>query len=709
MSKLQEVQIQMEKEKVVDTLRKRGRSFSEYEIQHMMSGIFTKYTVGLPYYKNLNIERFSRSDKEVYNQSFKYLEVDLAVLYKTHSYHFEETTYAKKQYDVEIKKAIDKIQEVESRLKKLMKVIKERVTYESETIFFHDLSLINTKNLLKHNVARSSSEINFSSGLATNPNSSSPSKRYDISGAELNITTNAESVSVSDNREVLFNDNQLSALHIKTESNSSNPQRVSLDIDLKKEYSCTHIELSGFSMFSDILTLFISSNGIDYYRRENIVGKNGVIWNFPKTAVRYIRILLEKTNPNLIGSVYETTTDLIALSVSESTFEQNAVLTTEVIPIANGSTVSIEPIHYTPLGAVLSYFIGYEDKNKNVEWFDIDPFEELDMGLFNHKEFFPTYLTSNYFGQWDYCREYGTELFYIHELEDDVLEDNVEVRAGYKQWLIESIDISTEDAFNIPEDEKPRLIDYDINNIVGIFPMDMNNTAIRCEKEHNYFSMGAFVVAQEEEVIRDRFIFLKDQEDEVLNVSLYVNGQEILPNGGRYSFSLNKGENHVRLLIYMGYHNYDLDDLDNVKNIIHNFNVLSSNNDVFASAPLSRVHFNSLDITSHKHKLDKFAIKAMNGKKYIMTKFDVNYILSVHESYTGDKRDLSPYKSNRGFVNNSEFFRMLIKYKYMTEETKEMLGYKENGNHVHYRVMAKLTTNDRNVSPFIKEIKLVVK
>ena len=58
-------------------------------------------------------------------------------------------------------------------------------------------------------------------------------------------------------------------------------------------------------------------------------------------------------------------------------------------------------------------------------------------------------------------------------------------------------------------------------------------------------------------------------------------------------------------------------------------------------------------------------------------------------------------------LNNSEYFRMYIKYKYMLESTREYITNSDNNSNIRLRVMAKLSTGDLSVSPAIKAIKIV--
>ena len=58
-------------------------------------------------------------------------------------------------------------------------------------------------------------------------------------------------------------------------------------------------------------------------------------------------------------------------------------------------------------------------------------------------------------------------------------------------------------------------------------------------------------------------------------------------------------------------------------------------------------------------------------------------------------------------MNNSKEFRMYVKYKHMLNSTKSYITNNKNNSNVRLRVMARLVTSDKTVTPVINSIKIV--
>ena len=58
-------------------------------------------------------------------------------------------------------------------------------------------------------------------------------------------------------------------------------------------------------------------------------------------------------------------------------------------------------------------------------------------------------------------------------------------------------------------------------------------------------------------------------------------------------------------------------------------------------------------------------------------------------------------------MNNSEYFRVYLKYKNMPNSIKEKLTDADGDSRIRCRIMAKLSTSDISVTPSIKSIKVV--
>lgn len=716
MSSIQKYQIQKERDKITKSILQTGREFDKYDIYNGMAEVFSKYTPGVPYYTPLHIEKFERSNKEVYNESFILLEQDLDAIY--HSYRLNEINIlsAKEHYDSNMYHIMELMSSISAELEIAKEYIAKNVPYNTYIINFFNLSHTNTKDLSKHNIQKTNCEIDFAKSLVCNKNISPPSAILNTSDATIYVNTNVDKITTDGDINNILDKNKLSMVSLKTQSSTSDIHEVVIDIDLKKQYFISLVELDAFNIDNDEISFYISQDGVNYYRKENIYTKKDIIWNFESMLVRYMRILFKKGNVTNVNNKKSSMTTITSLTISLASFNKNGIFVSEKARMYDASDVVIYPEHYIPPTCNILYFIGYEDKNNNVEWIPIKPEEQVDLGLFKTEELFATYMTSEKFGEWDFDRDDDNILFYIHALKNNNITSSLNIRAGYHQWLIERIDLSKKYLNGIPSDGKVNISDYSLKDVVAIAPLDMNINELRCEKEQNCILMSCFVLSEADEVITDRFIKYPVSYDEngdpieIFDVKVIVNGKQVLPSKERYSFRLKKGENNIKIMILLCNHTYDLDDLDNTKTIVHNFNVLSTKHTVFAGPQMKRVSYNVINNSAHHFKLDQYAIKqGDDGVDYLITKFDPNYILSPHDPYSISVDDVPvpQYTPYNAYINNSEFMRMYIKYKYMPEKVKENITTEDGDSSIRLRLMAKLISKDKNTSPYINNIKVV--
>ena len=210
----------------------------------------------------------------------------------------------------------------------------------------------------------------------------------------------------------------------------------------------------------------------------------------------------------------------------------------------------------------------------------------------------------------------------------------------------------------------------------------------------------------------------------------------------------------------------DITGLDNeevkIKTIKHNFNLLANCKAIFAGPQMQRINYNSLLKNTTDKSLKYYAIKSLNVNPYfeddlykdvIVVKFpvnagalktqdpqmydventevNINNLAMANLNYNTDIKDMTDityqpnYDENNNvikpspdyeypeyeytdvFMNNSKEFRMYVKYKYMLNSTKSYITNNKNNSNVRLRVMARLVTSDKTVTPAINSIKIV--
>jgi hypothetical protein len=163
---------------------------------------------------------------------------------------------------------------------------------------------------------------------------------------------------------------------------------------------------------------------------------------------------------------------------------------------------------------------------------------------------------------------------------------------------------------------------------------------------------------------------IAEKEGNVINdegkepqIRIFINGYEVMPgNNQQYSFALRKGVNKIQIALY-----YSSNDAE-PRYLYHNLNFKELTNDVFGFTPMKYTNNKTLD-SMPSDTYQYYTIK--NGSIYVKCNPD-NMIKSE--------------------IEDMGYF---LTYYCLKED---MIGYFED-NHIKFRIMAVLTSNDPNVSP----------
>lgn len=256
---------------------------------------------------------------------------------------------------------------------------------------------------------------------------------------------------------------------------------------------------------------------------------------------------------------------------------------------------------------------------------------------------------------------------------------------------------------------------------------------------------------------------------ENLDTILLINGKQVFPKNNKYTFKLKAGENLIQIMFLLTNHDISKKDSEGniiIKTIRHNFNLLSYCNKIFAGPQMERINYNSLLQNISNQSLKYFAVNEENLKppgvsgapddyrNVIITKFEPKYVIKpvdppmydsdseeintnkdkvevmsllsitkskdmgdiIDDPYYDENNDViipdedkeyPVYKKQDVHLNNSEYFRMYVKYKYMTQSVRDKITNSDGNYNIRLRLMAKLSTGDVSVSPAISAIKIV--
>lgn len=714
MINIQEYQIKEKEKEIVNNILKNGDLVNTFDVITKLNSFFEEKTPGLPYYENLKLKPHSKSDKDTYNKSFKEFENDLNIAFSIYNNQEKAILEAKNTFDCEVLELYKEFDELNSEIELANEFSNKGIVYNPYIINFNTLENINDKNLYEHNIPRTTCEIDFDKSILRNELISTPNDKLDLSKSKIIVTTKSKMLNIDKDIKNIISENSTDVVNVETKSQLDSPQEISIEIIFDKYYYLSKIDMNCFNILNSEVTLFLSEYDDNYIQKETIKGDKSLSWVFNRKKLSRLKIIIKKNiadykSKNYFSSIFS----IINISAYNEKYCKNGVYTSNVIRFNESITdVMIIPSHDMPPKTDIGYYIGYEDKKNDIQWNQIKPNELFDLNLLYKDEMILNYTTSEDFGRWDFDRTTGKRLFFIHKIPKNTNLNSIYLRAGHSQWLIERLDVSDKYENGYPEDLKVNLSDYSSSRVTAISALDMSMTEIRCEKTWNYFIMSSYAICDEDTIIEDRFFsydftYIEDKKIETLDVVVLVNGRKIFAKDNKYSFRFKKGENQIKVIILFG--NQDITDIENLKTIKHNFNLLDTNIKIFAGPAMKRMNYNSLYKYISEKDLKYYAIKTENNEDYIVTKFDPNFVLNPFDPYsikTINEED-KQYEIPNIYINNSEYMRMYIKFKHMLQSTIEEIRNTSGDRSIRCRLMARLSSSDDSVSPTIQKVKVV--
>lgn len=705
MMNMQELQVNSKDEEISKKLLQEGNIVTSYEVTKLLNAFFEHRVPGLPYFRPKKLVPYQKSDKADFNTMFREIEADLINAYEVYNNQCDYSIVTQSNYDTEMDNIHKEVDMLLLHSEILDEYAKKKIAYNPHVLTFSSLSNTNTKNLMRHNVPNTTSEIDFNTSTLRNEIHSTPNDKIDISNADISISANGFRIHSEEDIKNICNDITNKSIDIEIDGMSETRPSLSIVVSLEENQDMSRIEIDGYSLYNTEIRLLLSNDGINFLEKEVSKGSTHNVFRFNKESVKSFKLIVEKTSADYSeGDYLKYYYVLKNISVYNDKFSNTSVYTSSVITFDTPiSDVVITPVHSIPPRSGIAYFVGVEDKNSDVEWKSVKPGVPVDLKLLYKEEMILNYYTSDLFGAWDFDRAASQFCFYIHAMPKNTNLNSVDIRAGHSQWLIERLDV-------VPKNHKANASDYNKSKVTEIAPLDATMMEIRCEKENNYIVMSQYVVCENDIVIENRHIKFNKTTEE-FDAIVLTNGKQIFPKNDKYSFKLKKGENLVQIMFVLD--KLNITNLNETKTINHNFNLMAYSKAIYAGPKMQRISYSALSKNVSSHSLKYYAIKTVLGEDRIVTKFDPNYILKPNDPLSVEKKAILSTGDGPAYVipdikvNNSEYFRMYVKFKHMLTETKINLTNADGDSHIRLRVMAKLSTSDISVTPSINAIKVV--
>jgi hypothetical protein len=423
--------------------------------------------------------------------------------------------------------------------------------------------------------------------------------------------------------------------------------------------------------------LYLSEDGENYIAVYDIASRDYIEWNFNTKAARYVKIICHKNEPDGIDKqesgtyFYEYYYVLKNISIAKEAFESKSVFVSK--PIEFDSLSSIIKLDATDRifnNTRIDYFIGFDNGTSKVGWDAIENHQEHELFMFEkHHKILNAHASSD-FG----VMGAETQLYRLFQLPSTVNRNSIKLTAGYNMWSVKRYNHKNGDSEDIPFS----LASGDFSEHVA--QCNMSHMFMDCDNYDTFkiqtnvlYIFTQYIQLEHAANLYNTFIKLidniktNDNRDAIreanFELRVFLNGHEVVKSDmNTFSFALRKGVNKIQLAIYCK------DKNATTYMLHHNVNFKSLTNNVFAHTPM-RYTSNAI--------LEKTV-----GETYSYYTIKDNWLYVKCNPDDMIKSDLE----DMGYFLTYSALRNDMRYYFQDK-------------HLRFRIMAVLTSNDRNVSP----------
>jgi hypothetical protein len=457
----------------------------------------------------------------------------------------------------------------------------------------------------------------------------------------------------------------LNDIYILTATSSvADEKAIEINVDLGSLTTFNTVSFSYTSTREMPCELYLSEDGENYIPVYDMSNRDYAEWNFNLKTARFIRIVCHKTEPDGISaantvSMYEYYFILKYISIAKEEFESKSVFVSKLIDFNDlTSTIKLDATDMIFSNTRIDYFIGFDNGVDKIGWDAIENHEDYHLSIFGKRHKILNYHVET-FGQEDNL----SSLYKLYKLPENINKNSIKLTPAYNMWSVKRY-VSREEQtdFTLATGD---FSTYAHNSDVTQLFMDCENYNKFRIYPKTLYVMTQFVSLEQSMNLFNKFIRVMDEEyqtDLQAEIKIFVNGYEItMTDNMEYSFALRRGVNKIQIAIY------SMNEAV-TQYLYHNLNFKALTNDVFGFVPM------------------KYTSNAVLEK----TIGETYQYYTIRDGYIYVK--CNPSDMIQSDLNDMGYF---MSYYTLNED---MIGYFEN-NHITFRIMAVLSSTDRNLSP----------
>ena len=666
------IQRKRKTEEFIQELLKKGIEPNNFELNRLLTEHFDNHVLGMPYYKPIKQKPYEESSKKDYNHNFKTLQEDMETIYEANIKANNKAVAMQEYYDLEKNKVRNAITKLALRVENISDALKSTSKIKQYVQVFDDLYGVDFYGNAKRNIPYTTSFIDLLQKKLYTDKVSAKVNKISMNNATISINklTSFDGYKTEGELSKVLTDIFSDLFIMSAYSTDDQAKAIEIIVDLGSLLTFNTVSFKYTSTREMPCELYLSEDGENYITVYDVSSRDYVEWNFNAKTARYIKIICHKPEPdgfntnNNNSAFYEYHFVLKNISIAKEEFESKSVFVSKPIDFDSlTSTVRLDATDMIFNNTRIDYFIGFDNEVDKIGWDAIENHKDHKLFMFEKRHKILNYHIPSFAQEGD-----TVDLYKLYELPDNINRNSIKLTPAYNMWSIKRYNRkdgdSSEDGFT--------LVTGDFSDHIA--KCNMTQMFMDCENYDSFniqtntlYVMTQFISLEQSMNLFNKFIRVTDTDCktdiEGTEIRVFLNGYEVTTGSNKqYSFALRKGVNKIQIAIYCK------SDTATLKRLYHNLNFKELTNDVFGFVPMKYTSNTILD--------------KLSGDTYQYYTIKDGYIY---------------VKCNPDDMINSDLEDMgyFINYYCLRED---MIDYFEN-NHIKFRIMAVLTSNDRNVSP----------
>ena len=670
-------------------LLQQGIEPNNYELNRMLSEYFDTHSPGTPCYSPILQKPYEESNKDDYNHNFSTFKEDIETVYEANIEVNNKAVAMQQYYDLEKNKVRNAIAKLQLRVENVSDALKSSSHTKQYVQVFDDMYDIEFYGNAKRNIPYTTAFIDLLQKKVYTETTASKVNKISMSNATIQIERLHEfrSVESKGDKDAILSDtiSDLYILSCISTSDSEKTLEIIVDIGTVTEFNMISF---GYTSTKEMpCELYLSEDGINYVAVYDVSSRDYIEWHFNTKAARYIKIICHKNEPDGLENHENGTAfynyDYVFknISIAKESFESKSIFVSKLIDFNDlSSVIKLDATDRVFNNTRIDYFIGFDNGIDKVGWDAIENHKEHDLFMFEkHHKIVNSHVNT----------EFGSvspelHLYKLFQLPKTVNRNSIKLTAGYNMWSVKRYNHKNGDS----EDIQFSLATGDFSEHVS--HCNMQNIFMDCDNYDSFkiqtnvlYIFTQYVKLDTSMNLYDTFMRLidniktSDNHDAVKEVNfemrVFLNGYEVVKSDmGLFSFGLRKGVNKIQIALYCK------DKNATTYTLHHNMNFKSLTNDVFACVPM-RYTSNTILEKTIGDTYSYYTIK----DNWIYVKCNPNDMIN------SDIEDMGYFLTYSALRNDMRYY------------------FKDN--HLKFRIMAVLTSNDRNVSPEIINFRITGK